>query len=182
MTDTAFDVPPAKLDRLASSYWTDGETGMVGVFDGVEDSRWANPPAFESGAGGPVATVDDLLAFGQMMLDQGRLGNQRILSRPSVALMTTDHITPAQQAASEFSPGFWDSRGWGFGASIVTRRDELAGSPGRYGWDGGYGTSWYVDPVEGLIGILMTQRVWDSAKAPNVSLDFWTSVYQAIDD
>ena len=96
--------------------------------------------------------------------------------------MTTDHISPEQKAVSGFFPDFWDSRGWGFGVSIVTRRDDLAGSPGRYGWDGGYGTSWYVDPKEELIGILMTQRLWDGPGPPSVLLNFWTSAYQAIDD
>jgi CubicO group peptidase (beta-lactamase class C family) len=117
-----------------------------------------------------------------MMLKGGKHGNQRILSRPSVELMTTDHITPEQKAVSGFFPGFWDSHGWGFGVSIVTRRDDLAATPGRYGWDGGYGTSWYVDPKEELVGILMTQRVWDSPSPPVVLLDYWTSTYQAIDD
>ncbi|MDQ3236751.1 MAG: beta-lactamase family protein, partial [Actinomycetota bacterium] len=182
MDDTSFSVPASKLDRLASSYWTNFETGEFEVFDGVDDSRWARPPDFESGAGGLVSTVDDLLAFGQMMLDQGRYGDQRILSRPSVELMTTDHITPEQKAVSGFVPGFWDSNGWGFGVSIVTRRDDLASTPGRYGWVGGYGTSWYVDPKEGLVGILMTQRVWDSPSAPVVLFDFWTSAYGAIND
>jgi CubicO group peptidase (beta-lactamase class C family) len=64
----------------------------------------------------------------------------------------------------------------------VTRRDDLAATPGRYGWDGGYGTSWYVDPEEELVGILMTQRDWDASGAPVVLLDFWTSTYGAIDD
>jgi CubicO group peptidase (beta-lactamase class C family) len=181
MNDTAFNVPSDKLDRLASSYWTNFETGEFEVFDGIEDSRWARPPVFESGAGGLVSTVDDLLAFGQMMLNRGRYGDERILSRPSVELMTTDHITPEQKAVSGFFPGFWDGHGWGFGVSIVTRRDDLV-TPGRYGWDGGYGTSWHVDPGEGLIGILMTQRIWDSPSAPPVYLDFWTSAYAAIDD
>ena len=116
------------------------------------------------------------------MLERGKHENERILSRPSVELMTIDHITPEQKAVSDFFPGFWDSHGWGFGVSIVTRRDDLAATPGRYGWDGGYGTSWYVDPKEELIGILMTQRVWDSPGAPGVLLDFWTSAYQAIND
>jgi CubicO group peptidase (beta-lactamase class C family) len=182
MNDTSFSVSASKLDRLASSYWTNFETGKLEVFDGVDDSRWASPPVFESGAGGLVSTVDDLLAFGQMMLERGKHENERILSRPSVELMTTDHITPEQKAVSDFFPSFWDSHGWGFGVSIVTRRDDLAATPGRYGWDGGYGTSWYVDPKEELIGILMTQRVWDSPGAPGVLLDFWTSAYQAIDD
>jgi CubicO group peptidase (beta-lactamase class C family) len=182
MNDTSFSVPEIKLDRLASSYWTNPSTGEFEVFDGVDDSRWASPPVFESGAGGLVSTVDDLLAFGQMMLKGGKHGDQRILSRRSVELMTTDHITPEQKAVSEFSPGFWDSHGWGFGVSIVTRRDDLAATPGRYGWDGGYGTSWYVDPKEELVGILMTQRVWDASGPPVVLLDFWTSAYGAIDD
>jgi CubicO group peptidase (beta-lactamase class C family) len=182
MNDTSFSVPASKLDRLASSYWTNFETGEFEVFDGVDDSRWASAPVFESGAGGLVSTVDDLLAFGQMMLEGGKHRNERILSRPSVELMTTDHITPEQKAVSGFFPDFWDSHGWGFGVSIVTRCTDLAATPGRYGWDGGYGTSWYVDPKEELVGILMTQRVWDSPSPPAVLLDFWTSTYQAIDD
>jgi CubicO group peptidase (beta-lactamase class C family) len=182
MNNTSFRVPESKLDRLASSYWTNPSTGEFEVFDGVDDSRWASPPVFESGAGGLVSTVDDLLAFGQMMLKGGKHRNERILSRRSVELMTTDHITPEQKAVSGFFPGFWDSHGWGFGVSIVTRRDDLAATPGRYGWDGGYGTSWYVDPEEELVGILMTQRVWDSPSPPGVLLDFWTSAYQAIDE
>jgi len=182
MNDTSFSVPASKLDRLASSYWTNFATGEFDVFDGVDDSRWARPPVFESGAGGLVSTVDDLLAFGQMMLKGGKHEDERILSRRSVELMTMDHIIPEQKAVSGFFPGFWDDHGWGFGVSIVTRRDDLAATPGRYGWDGGYGTSWYVDPEEELIGILMTQRVWDSPSPPGVLLDFWTSTYQAIDD
>ncbi len=182
MNDTAFSVPASKLDRLPSSYWTNFETGEFEVFDGIEDSRWARPPVFESGAGGLVSTVDDLLAFGEMMLDRGRYGDQRILSRSSVELMTTDHITPEQKAVSGFFPGFWDNRGWGFGVSVITRQDDLASVPGRYGWEGGYGTSWYVDPREELIGILMTQRLWDSSGVPVVLFDFWTSAYAAIDD
>ena len=117
-----------------------------------------------------------------MMLNMRKHGGARILSRLSVELMTTDQITPEQKAASRFFPGFWDSRGWGFGLSIVTRRDDLAGVPGRFGWDGGYGTSGYTDPREELIAIVMTQRLWDSATGPVVISDFWTSVYQAIDD
>jgi CubicO group peptidase (beta-lactamase class C family) len=182
MNDTSFSVPASKLDRLASSYWTNFATGEFDVFDGVDDSRWARPPVFESGAGGLVSTVDDLLAFGQMMLKGGKHGSERILSRPSIEVMTTDHLTPEQKTASDFFPDFWNSHGWGFGVSIVTRRDDLAATPGRYGWDGGYGTSWYVDPKEELIGILMTQRVWDSPSPPSVLLDFWTSAYQAIGD
>ena len=99
-----------------------------------------------------------------------------------VETMTTDQLTAAQKAASGSDFGDFDSHGWGFGVSIVTRRDDVAAVPGRYGWDGGLGTSWYSDPREDMVGILMTQRAWDSPSTPTVGLDFWTSAYQAIDD
>jgi CubicO group peptidase (beta-lactamase class C family) len=131
-------------------------------------------------------TVRDLLTFrmgfGQMMLDQGKHGNERLLSRPSVETMTTDQLTPEQKAASGIVSGYFDSHGWGFGVSMVTRRDDVAAVPGRFGWDGGLGTSWYSDPREDMVTILMTQRAWASPSPPDVCLDFWTSAYQAIDD
>lgn len=182
MVDTGFSVPAAKVDRLPGCYATDWGTGGVRAFDATgELSRFAAPPVFESGAGGLVSTADDLLAFGEMMLGNGRRGDVRILSRPSVALMTTDHITPAQKAASPFVPGFWDATGWGFGCGVDTRRDGLAATPGRFGWEGGYGTSWHVDPAEGMIGILLTQRLFDSPVPPSTLVDFWTTAYAAID-
>jgi CubicO group peptidase (beta-lactamase class C family) len=95
--------------------------------------------------------------------------------------MTTDQLTPAQKAATDFAPGYWDGHGWGFGVSVVTRRDDLSAVPGRFGWDGGYGTSWASDPAEGMVAILMTQRA-AFPRHSGVYLDFWTSTYQAIDD
>jgi CubicO group peptidase (beta-lactamase class C family) len=96
--------------------------------------------------------------------------------------MTTDQLTPEQKAVSGLIPGYFDNHGWGFGVSIVTRRDDLAGPIGRFGWDGGLGTSWYADPSEDMVTILMTQRAWTSPAPPDVCRDFWTSAYQAIDD
>lgn len=71
-------------------------------------------------------------------------------------------------------------RPWGFGVSMVTRSDDVAAVPGRFGWDAGYGTSWCSDPKEDMVAILMTQRL-DSPQPSRVYLDFWTSAYQAID-
>jgi CubicO group peptidase (beta-lactamase class C family) len=182
MKDTGFSVPDDRIHRLATGYWTNFETGAFEVYDEAAGGQWSRPPAFPSGAGGLVSTVDDYLAFGRMLLNGGRHGGDRILSRPSVEAMIADQLTPAQKAASGLTAGYFDSHGWGFGVSVVTRRDDLAAVPGRYGWDGGYGTSWATDPKEELVAILMTQRVWDSPSPPNVYLDFWTSTYQAIDD
>jgi CubicO group peptidase (beta-lactamase class C family) len=180
MRDTGFSVPEVSLDRLATSYWTDPTSGKLSVYDEPRGGQWSRPPAFPSGAGGLVSTIDDYLAFGQMMLPLGKHGNERILSRLSVELMTTDQLTPEQKAAPSLVSGFLDGHGWGFGVSVITRRDDIAAVPGRYGWDGGLGTSWYSDPREDMVIILMTQSAWASPSPPNVY--FWTLAYQAIDD
>jgi CubicO group peptidase (beta-lactamase class C family) len=96
--------------------------------------------------------------------------------------MTIDHLTPEQKAISGLVPGFFDSHGWGFCLSVVTRRTEIADSVGKFGWDGGLGTSWYSDPQENLITILLTQAVWTSPQPPPICRDFWTLSYAAIDD
>ena len=179
MEDTGFHVPTAKLDRLASCYQADPETGALELYDVAEENRWSHPPAFESCGGGLVSTVDDYLAFCLMMLNKGKYGGERILSRPSVELMSTDHLTPEQRAGAEMF--FGNNSSWGFGMSVITRRDDLSSTPGRFGWDGGYGTSGYSDPAEALVGILMTQRL-AGPDSPRIDLDFWTLVYGAIDD
>lgn len=182
MKDTGFSVHAAKIDRLATSYWSNPETGALELYDEAKGGQWSRPPAFPSAAGGLVSTIDDYLAFGQMMLNKGRHGTTRILSRPSVETMTTDQLTPEQKAVSGLVPGYFDSHGWGFCMSVITRRVDVAGTIGRFGWDGGLGTSWCSDPKEDMVLILMTQRSWDSPSPPGVCLDFWTSAYQAIDD
>ena len=180
MKDTGFSVPSSSLDRLATSYWTDFQSGKLVVYDDPRDSQWTRPSAFPSGAGGLVSTIDDYLAFGQMMLSMGKHGNERILSRLSVELMTTDQLTPEQKAGPGPVSGFLDGHSWGFGVSVFTRRDDISAVPGRYGWDGGLGTSWYSDPREDMVIILMTQIPLASPRPPNIY--FWTLAYQAIDD
>ena len=179
MKDTGFSVPAEKLDRLPGCYRRNPDTGTLDVYDDAGDSQWSRPPPLPSGGGGLVSTVDDYLAFCQMMLDKGRCGHERILSRPSVELMTTDHLTPDEKAGAEIF--FGETKGWGFGVAVTTRRDNLW-AVGRFGWDGGLGTSGYSDPAEEMVGILMTQRLMESPQPPRVFVDFWTSAYQAIDD
>lgn len=181
MKDTGFSVPAEKIDRLAVSYVTNYMTGAREVYDEAKGGQWSAPPAFPSGAGGLVSTADDFLAFGQMLLNQGRHGKTRLLSRPSVELMTTDQLSPSQKSGG-LIPGYWDSHGWGFCMSVTTRRDSISSTPGRFGWDGGMGTSWYSDPAEEMVTILMTQQAWPTAEPPHLFHDFWTAAYQAIDD
>ena len=183
MKDTGFTVPDSNLERVATCYKTDFVTGEVSVLQEAPIEVLTQPRTFESGAGDEfVSTADDLLAFGQMMLNRGVYGSERILSRLSVEAMTTDQLTPEQKARSPFFEGFWDSRGWGLGLSIVTHRDDVASVPGRFGWDGAFSTSLYVDPREEMVGVLMAQVRPGALRMPPLVVDFWTSAYQAIDD
>lgn len=181
MKDTAFTVGGESIGRLATAYQSaaGGEAAAV-VADGP-DGRWSRPPVFEGGGGGLVSTAGDYLAFASALLAGGTRHGERVLSRPSVTLMTSDHLTPAQKAVSESPLGTFYDTGWGFGMSVRTRHTHLGPSVGSYGWTGVYGTAWYNDPAEDMTAILMIQRVL----APHVQrilLDFWTAAYQAIDD
>jgi CubicO group peptidase (beta-lactamase class C family) len=179
MKDTGFYVPADKIDRLATQY-EPGEDGLQ-VSDAAAGGQWSTPPKFPAGAAGLVSTAEDLLAFSQMMLNKGRLGRTRLLARPTVELMTSDHLTEAQKSYGGLGNDF-SSDSWGFGVGVITRRDEPSSTPGRYGWTGGLGTSWYADPAEDLTGILLTQTTWTSPAGPDVYRDFWTGVYAAVDD
>lgn len=181
MKDTGFVVPAAKLGRLTTSYVNNRETQALDVYDAAETSDWQKAPAFPNGAGGLLSTVDDYLAFGRMLMNGGRLGNARILSRPSVELMTTDQLTAEEKANCGFGPEMFAHHGWGFCLYIVTRRAGLD-SVGSYGWSGGLGSSWESDPREDMITILLTSKLWDSATPPPVFGDFSTLAYSAIDD
>ena len=183
MTDTDFSVPAAKLGRLATGYQDGPRPGAFGVYDaGGAASQWSSPPRFPSGAGGLVSTVNDYLAFGQMMLRYGKYENGRVLSRPSVELMITDQLKPGQKANSGAFAGYFDNHGWGLGLSVATRRDEIGEPVGRFGWNGGLGTVWYADPSEDLVTILMTGCAKFTLNPPPLYRDFWTLAYQAIDD
>ncbi|MGH2534649.1 MAG: serine hydrolase domain-containing protein [Thermomicrobiales bacterium] len=183
MKDTAFSVPAEKLDRFTTDYWEDIATGELTVFDAAEASQWGRPPAFPSGAAGLVSTIDDYLSFGQMLLSQGQHGNARILSRPVVELMTMDHLTAEQRATA--GPILSEGHGWGFGMGVVTRRDDIAANPGQVGWAGGLELTWFSDPREEVVAILMTQCTRFStlsASGPAIWRDFRTTAYAAIDD
>lgn len=182
MNDTGFDVIWDRIGRLATSYVIDPDSGAAAIYDEPADGQWSRLPSFPSGGGGLVSTVDNFLAFADMLRGKGVSRGERILSRPSVEFMTSDQLTPEQKAASGLVPGFFRVHGWGFGVAVVTERTEVAKSVGTYGWDGGMGTSWYNDPAEDLTMILMTQQAWTSPIPPRLFQDFWTATYQAIAD
>jgi CubicO group peptidase (beta-lactamase class C family) len=179
MKDTAFHVPPEKIDRLPASYFFNRQTNKLDFFDDPMHSAWRSEPASESGGGGLVSTIDDYFAFSRMMLDKGRHGRAQILSPATVELMTSDQLTPEQRAGSEIFFGTHSS--WGFGMAVDIRRNEIFHTPGRFGWDGGFGTTAYTDPEQGMIGILFTQRMMESPEPPRIYNDFWTLAYSAME-
>jgi CubicO group peptidase (beta-lactamase class C family) len=179
MKDTAFHVPPEKIDRLPAFYFFNRQTSKLDFFDDPVNSAWGSEPPSESGGGGLVSTVDDYLAFSRMLLNKGRHGREQILSRATVDLMTSDQLTPAQREGSEIFFGAHGS--WGLGMQVDISRREIYHNPGRFGWTGGFGTTAYTDPVEGMIGILFTQRMMDSPEPPRVFTDFWTFAYSAME-
>lgn len=177
MKDTSFNVPDEKKGRLAGCYALDSGSGRLAPFEAQD--RWLTPVEFQSGGGGLVSTIDDYWAFARMMLNKGAVGKRTaLLSRASIELMTMDHLTADQKVGSGFFPGYWDNRGWGLGLSVYAKRDNLSFTPGTYGWEGGFGTSWYADPAEDFTGILMIQRLLDSS-AITMHSDFWTAAYAA---
>ncbi|MGW2409498.1 serine hydrolase domain-containing protein [Streptomyces sp. NPDC001739] len=189
MKDTGFHVPADKIDRLPTLYAPDPQTGEFTVWDEAEGGRWSSPPAFAGGGGGLVSTADDYHAYFRMLLNGGMHRGERILSRAAVELMTTNRLTPEQLAAREtlardhvhVSFGQGQHGGWGFGMAVRTYRGDYA-PVGQFGWDGGSGTSTYADPANRLTGILLTQVGASVPDPVHLMLDFWTTLYQAIDD
>jgi CubicO group peptidase (beta-lactamase class C family) len=189
MRDTGFHVPADGIDRLPPLYAPDPRTGEFSIWDEAVGGRYSRPPAFQGGGGGLTSTVDDYHAYLRMLLDHGMHRTERILSRPAVELMTTNRLTPAQQSARDamardnvhVSFGQGQHGGWGFGMAVRTYRGDYA-SVGQFGWDGGSGTSTYADPGKQLIGVLLTQVGMSAPYSARLIHDFWTTVYQVVDD
>jgi CubicO group peptidase (beta-lactamase class C family) len=179
MRDSGFSVPAGQIARLATAYQRGSDGKPLVVFDPAEGGKWSRPPAFESGGGGLVSTADDYNAFGRMLLDKEQVGNVRVLKPESVAEMMKDQISSAQKAASPFFPGFWDHQGWGLGMAVVTRPDQVSAVPGRCGWFGGYGTTFFVDPHRNCVATLLFQRVMSGADDTRLGDEFLTRAFRA---
>ena len=163
MSDTGFWT--TETQRLATAYMP-GPDGLV-VTD-EPGGKWSHPPAFGDGAAGLVSTADDLLAFARMLLR----GGAPVLPADAVQAMTTDQLTPAQKARGGLVPGFFDGWSWGFCQAVYDR--------GAFGWDGGLGTTWLVDPSQDLTVIVLTQRMFESPDPPKVHRDIQAAAYAAL--
>jgi CubicO group peptidase (beta-lactamase class C family) len=184
MRDTAFWVPDAQLPRLATAYGVEPGTQRRVVEDHPSASRWADPARFQSGGGGLISTAQDYLQFAQLLLGRGRVGETRLLSHRSVDLMRSNFLTRDQRRVPAFGHVLWAGQGFGLGLSVVDNpAQQLAlgyRSLGSFGWPGAYGTSWFADPVEDLIGLMLIQR--RGVEPFPMSVDFERRVYDSIDD
>lgn len=152
MNHTGFSLPRADASRLPGLYMANPQTGELESQPVSPPDEWTRPPAFPDGAAGLASTIDDYLAFGRFLLNRGG----HLLSAASVRRMTTNHLTPRQLA--DAGPVPLTGRGWGYGMAVSVVPDEVS-APGRYGWDGGYGATWFNDPHRDLIAIALTQTV-----------------------
>jgi len=163
MRDTAFWT--SETDHLATAY-RPTPAGLA-VWD-KPGGTWSRPPAFEDGAAGLVSTADDLLAFALMFTCAGA----GVLSAESVRAMTSDQLTDAQKARGGLGRDFFKGRSWSFCQAVH--------SGGAFGWDGGFGSSWLVDPAHDLIVIVLTQRQFETPDLPRVHRDIQAAAYAAL--
>ncbi|HEY2519536.1 MAG TPA: serine hydrolase domain-containing protein [Streptosporangiaceae bacterium] len=156
--------------RLVTAY-RPGEDGLVAWDE--PDGRWSRPPAFGDGAADLVSTADDLLAFSRMLLRGGNTaGGDAVLPAALTREMTTGQLTAGQKAAGGFGPEFFADKSWGFGLAV---QDD-----GSYGWAGGFGSTWLMDPNHDLTVIVLTQRMFAGPAADPLHTDFQAAAYQAL--
>jgi CubicO group peptidase (beta-lactamase class C family) len=156
MTDTAFWVPVDKMPRLAQPLPVDLASGQPNKLIDVSAQ-----PKNDSGGAGAVSTARDYRRFAQMMLNGGQLDGERVLSRTTVALMTSDHlgthisapVTPGELGLGTLGYGF----GLGFAVRLAPGIAATPGSQGDYTWAGYAGTYFWVDPKEELAVVYMSQ-------------------------
>lgn len=184
MNDTFFAVPADKAARIPECYAFDPQTKMK-LFDKAgSDSLWAKGWSFNSGGGGLASSVADYHRFCRMLLNGGALDGVQILSPKTIELMTANHI-PGGQDLTQISKSLFseaEMAGIGFGLGFATTIDSAATltpcSTGDFYWGGMYSTAFFVDPVEDIIMIFMTQLM-PSSTYP-VRREIKTMIYSAL--
>jgi len=162
MDDTGFVVPDSKVDRLTDCYTFVAGKGRV-MYDRAEESAWRRQPKLLSGGGGLVSTALDYHRFCQMCANGGELDGVRLLGRKTLDLMTMNHL-PGKSDLSTLSRSLFSetqNAGTGFGLGFAVTEDVaktmIPGSAGEYYWGGMFSTAFFIDPVERLHMVFMTQ-------------------------
>jgi len=182
MAETAFSVPNGCQDRFAANYRRSGNS--FELIDDPKASAYLAPPALLSGGGGLVSTTGDYYRFCQMLLNRGELNGVRLLGSKTVDFMRSNHLPNGGDLTSMgqavFSETRFDGIGFGLGFSVMLDpvKAQVLGSPGEYAWGGAASTGFWIDPVEDLIGIFMTQLMPSAAYA--IRRELRVLVYQSI--
>jgi CubicO group peptidase (beta-lactamase class C family) len=162
MTDSFFQLPENKADRLVDAWAVEPGRGRI-LFDRGEKSRWRMPDRFYSGGSGLISGTADYHRFCQMLLRGGALDDVRLLSLETVALMMGNSLPGGRDLTAFPRSKFSESHnaGIGFGLGFAVTMDpalaKLPGTPGEFYWDGLFSTSFFIDPVEQLVCLFMTQ-------------------------
>jgi CubicO group peptidase (beta-lactamase class C family) len=185
MTDTAFFVPPEKIERFCTCYQP-RKGGGLAIQDDAGKSTYATAPTLESGGGGLVSTAHDYMRFSRMMLAGGALDGVQILSPKTVALFSLNHLPDGAELEAMAPPGLFSEAGYsgigvslGCGVNVDVARTRLPGSLGEYFWGGAAATAFWIDPVEDLAVVFMTQVMGTDARL-TLRRDLRTLVYSAM--
>ncbi len=183
MDDTFFQVPADKVDRLTDCYTFAPGKGRI-MLDRGEKSAWSRAPTLLSGGGGLVSTALDYHRFCRMCLNGGELDGARILGRKTLDLMTQNHLPGGGDLSSMSKSLFSEAAnagtgfGLGFAINIDPARSMIAGSKGEYYWGGMFSTAFFIDPVERVTMVFMTQ-VSPSSLYP-IRRELKTMIYAAM--
>lgn len=168
MVDTSFDCAPEKQDRLADAYqYVPGKPPRL--IDPGATSNLVRPAGFHSGGGGLLSTIDDYHKFCRVLIGRGAADGVRLIAPKTLDLMTRNHLPGGadltQMSKSLFSEAYNAGAGFGlgFGVTIDPARTLIPGSAGEFYWGGAYSTAFFIDPVEGLHMVFMTQLLPSSA-------------------
>lgn len=150
MVDTGLTVPEEKAHRLPAAY-RHGQGGLEEV-EPLGGGFYVGSAPFDTAHGELVSTAADYHRFLRMLVSDGKVDGQPFLEPALVAQLRRDQTAPVARTPDAFFPGFWDDMGWGYGVGVTVAGRHA----GRYGWSGGQGTDFFVDPG-GTIAILLTQ-------------------------
>ncbi|WHU03765.1 serine hydrolase domain-containing protein [Sphingomonas sp. NIBR02145] len=185
MHDTGFTVPAEKTDRLADCWTMVQGKGRV-MYDRGAESAWSKPPRLVSGGGGLVSTALDYHRFCTFFLNKGELNGTRLVSRKTVDLMTVNQLPGSGDLASLSKSLFSETTnaGTGFGLGFAVTTDVaktlMPGSAGEFYWGGMFSTAFFIDPVERISMVFMTQ-LSPSMLYP-IRRELKTMIYSALND
>ena len=184
MNDTFFTVPAEKADRLAANY--QAAPGGLRLIDDPATSEYLKPQTMLSGGGGLVSSGSDYFRFAQALCNEGELEGERVIGRKTLELMTSNHL-PGGTDLMRHALGRWAETtfsgigfGLGFSVTLDPAQAQVSGTPGEFSWGGAASTTFWIDPVEDLVVVFMTQLM--PSTQYNIRRELRAMVYAALTD